>query len=144
MTTAAQKRRSASDALKGTATPVPAEETLPLTEDTGKDTKSEETPAAGDQPAETATDGKVDAPDADADKSAEVDGAVSAAALAEDAEEDDDAEEDELVEAVVLYDLFNYFDESGAHCSALKGATVHVDHETAARGVKLRALKVKD
>ncbi|QFG14815.1 hypothetical protein SEA_LYMARA_13 [Arthrobacter phage Lymara] len=136
MTTAAQKRRSASDALKGTATP--AEETLPLTPETGEETKSEETPAAGDKPdateAKTDADAKVDTPDADP---AEGDAADA------DAEDDDYDEEDELVEAVVLFDLFNYFDESGAHCSALKGNTVHVDHETAARGVKLRALKVK-
>ncbi|ANU79616.1 hypothetical protein SEA_CHOCOLAT_13 [Arthrobacter phage Chocolat] len=132
MTTAAQKRRSASDALKGTATP--AEETLPLSEATGDAAKTEETPATGDQPAETKADATVDAPAADPAEGADVDA---------DAEDDDDAEEDELVEAVVLFDLFNYFDESDAHCSALKGVTVHVDHETAKRGVKLGALKVK-
>ncbi|AYD81507.1 hypothetical protein HYP71_gp013 [Arthrobacter phage KBurrousTX] len=131
----APARRSASDALKGTEVKPEAEEgKLPLEAEEAK--ASEET--------------KQDAPEADkaaeqdAEKQTDGDAAPEAPEESPEADEDDSEDEDGLVEAVVLSSMFNYFDEEGSHCSALKGATVHLTHEAAERGVKLGALKVQD
>lgn len=131
----APARRTASDALKGAT--VPAEETQPeLPATDAKEAEAEQAAAAEAAEAKTAEEAaKVD--ESGAAKDAEPD----TEPVADESDEDD---EDALVEAVVKSDMFLYFDESEAHCSALKGATIHVDRATAERGVKLNALTVKD
>lgn len=129
----APARRTASDALKGAT--VPAEETQPeLPATDAKEAEAEQAAAAEAAEAKTAEEAaKVDETAKDTEPDAEP--------VADESDEDD---EDALVEAVVKSDMFLYFDESEAHCSALKGATIHVDRATAERGVKLNALTVKD
>ncbi|QGZ17112.1 hypothetical protein HYQ19_gp013 [Arthrobacter phage DrYang] len=138
-----QRRRSASDALKGAEA---KEETQPVIPEAPEDEKQGATEAEADK---NAAESKAAAADPEtgsgvAAGKVEVDGSIDAAAADESEDVEEDGEEDGLVEATVVIALFNYFDETDAHCSATKGTTVHVDRETAERGVKLGAIKLTD
>ncbi|ASX98683.1 hypothetical protein SEA_COLUCCI_12 [Arthrobacter phage Colucci] len=124
--------RKASDALKGA--PAPVEETQP------KLTDQEPTEAEAKAAAEKEAADKAAAEEAEAKEAAEA--KVAADVEATKADEQDD--NGDLVEATVVIAMFNYFGEDGTHLSALKGHKVHVDEDTAARGVRIGALTVQD
>lgn len=135
---ATQTRRKASDALAGAA--VPVEETA--------------APAGDAAPAQSIFDGVL-APAGDSVKESK-DAAPAADVVTTketpapevepDTEGDGDAEAPEFedVEAVVVIDLFSYFDADGSHTTANKGTVLSLDAETASRGFRIGALAPKD